>query len=259
VLAAGRGNRLLPLTERIPKCLLPVGGRSLLEHQLRALQWAGVDRIEIITGHGAERVREVCDGLAGYAHNAQYERTNSLDSLACTTLAPEPDGLLILNSDVLFHPDLLSALLADPRRNVLLADFAATLGEEEMKIRTDGSGRIRAVSKRLSPSAADAENLGLIKLGPPAARALIELARRRNRPRGLRWVPDGLHHLRRRFVFHALPTGDLPWIEIDFPDDLRRAETVIYPRLSASLWGQAAFGGEARRASARPGRASMKT
>jgi mannose-1-phosphate guanylyltransferase len=54
VLCAGLGTRLLPLTERIPKALMPVGDRSVLAHVIGALCGGGVDRIALNTHHRAE-------------------------------------------------------------------------------------------------------------------------------------------------------------------------------------------------------------
>lgn len=235
ILAAGRGNRLLPHTLDRPKCLMEVGARTIIEHQLAILRTAGVATIQVITGHGRERVVETLNGTVLYAHNEEFDTTQSIDSLGFLTADPEPAGLLILNSDVLFHPDLMAMLLADPRENVLLADFRAGLGEEEMKIVTDGAGRIKTISKRLDPGAAQAENLGVLRLGPAAACALVALARDRTRPANIKWVPDGIQSLTGRFDFHTLATGGLPWTEIDFPEDLDRARNEIWPRIAPAM------------------------
>jgi len=236
ILAAGRGNRLLPLTKDRPKCLLTIGGKTILQHQVQALLLAGVDQIQVVTGHGAELVREVCNGIATYAHNADYDQTNSFDSLACTNFTIGPEGLLILNSDVLFHPQLLANLLADPRENVLLADFREDLGEEEMKIIVDSNQRIIEISKSIDPSLAQAENLGVLKLGEKAARRMLALGAERDHDSSIRWVPDGIHYLRHEFEFYTLPVSGIPWTEIDYPHDLAAANEIIYPQLHEALW-----------------------
>src|SRR3546814_10698561 len=56
ILSAGQGSRLLPLTEDCPKCLLPLGGRSILEHQVEQLAAAGVTEIVVVTGFRAAAV-----------------------------------------------------------------------------------------------------------------------------------------------------------------------------------------------------------
>lgn len=238
ILAAGRGSRLKQHTRDRPKCLLEIGGRSIIEHQIRALRLAGVDSIQVITGYGAEQVRRICGSDVSYAHNEHFDTTNSFDSLGCATLNPGPLGFLILNSDVLFHPELLVRLLDDPRENVLLADYTSTLAQEEMKISVDASRRITAISKSIEPSKAQAENLGVLRIGGAAALRMLELSRNRElSPSRIAWLPDGIHFLREAFAFHALSVEALPWTEIDFEQDLLRARNEIYPLVREALWG----------------------
>ncbi len=237
ILAAGRGNRLLPLTEDRPKCLMEVGGKTLLDHQTRALKLSGIEDIQVVTGHGEKKVHESANGFVSYAHNAEFDTTNSFDSLGCSTLEVGESGLLILNSDVLFHPELIRRLLDDPRPNVLLADFRDGMGEEEMKIVVDSEKRVTHISKTIDPHAANAENLGVLKLGSKAARRMLDLSRSRDRDPRIRLVPDGIHFLREEMAFYALPIGDAPWTEIDYPHDLTRAEREVYPKIREALWG----------------------
>lgn len=239
ILAAGRGSRLKDYTRDRPKCLLEIGDHTIIEHQIRALQIAGVTRIQVITGYRDDLVTSVCGDLATYAHNPAYASTNSFDSLGCATIEPPRHGLLVLNSDVLFHPALLSRLLEAPGENVLLADFRSTLAAEEMKIAVDPEGRITAISKAMNPAEAQAENLGVLRLGPAAAGRMLELSRS-PRPTDSRiaWVPDGIHYLRHEFCFRAIPVAGFPWTEIDFVEDLMRARNEVYPLIREALWGE---------------------
>ena len=58
ILSAGQGGRLLPLTENLPKCLLPIGEYTLLEHQLRGLSACGVTDVAVVTGFAAGAVEQ---------------------------------------------------------------------------------------------------------------------------------------------------------------------------------------------------------
>lgn len=237
ILAAGRGNRLLPYTKDRPKCLLDVGERTIIEHQIQSLRLAGVDRIQVVTGYNAELVRETCADRTTYAHNAAYDSTNSFDSLGCAVLDSDIEGLVVMNSDVIFHPRLLEMLLSDPRGNVLLADFDSELGEEEMKIIVDEEDRITQISKAIDPRDGDAENLGVLKLTAEVAGALTSLARNREEKSGISWVPDGINHLSAEFEFYTCRSGGIAWTEIDYIHDLERARQVVYPQIHEALWG----------------------
>lgn len=241
ILAAGRGSRLKDFTRDRPKCLLEIGNRTIIEHQIRALNLSGVSQIQVITGYRDDLVVEICADRVTYAHNADYDTTNSFDSFGRATITPPPGGLLVLNSDVIFHPGLIRRLIGDPGENVLLADFRSSLADEEMKIAVDADNRILAISKSMDPAQAQAENLGVLRLGPEAANRMLELSRRDGRPgANIAWVPDGIHYLRHEFVFRALSVTGLPWTEIDFPEDLMRARNEIYPLIRQALWGEEA-------------------
>ncbi len=57
ILAAGMAKRLRPLTDTKPKCLLEVGGITLLERTVRAMQQAGIREFVVVTGYRGEMIR----------------------------------------------------------------------------------------------------------------------------------------------------------------------------------------------------------
>src|SRR5436190_17293719 len=137
ILAAGKGSRLNGTAGDKPKCLVEMGGMTLLERQVRTLQRVGIDDIVIVVGCQADRVRRVCGSSVSYVENARFSETNSLYSL-WTARALLSEGFVVLNCDVLFHPGLLDDLLATHVDAALLIDFLkpgdAPLGDEEMKV-----------------------------------------------------------------------------------------------------------------------------
>lgn len=62
ILAGGKGERLRPLTENLPKVLVPIQGKALLEHVIALLQAAGVDEVALSTAYLADQVRAHCTG-----------------------------------------------------------------------------------------------------------------------------------------------------------------------------------------------------
>ena len=138
ILAAGQGRRLLPYTKDRPKCLLDVGGKTILEHQVEALLSQRVERITVVTGYLSHKVRQVLGQRVQYIENPHYGATSSMYSLwLARDIATA--GCLILNSDVLFHTAILQALLESPYPDVLAVDFASVLAEEETKVRITGA------------------------------------------------------------------------------------------------------------------------
>lgn len=228
ILAAGQGRRLLPYTKDRPKCLLEVGGKSILEHQVEALHAQGIDRITVVTGYLGHRVQDVLGSRAQYVENTQYITTSSMYSLWLARAAATA-GCIILNSDVLFHVNILQALLASPQPDALAVDFDAVMAEEETKVRVAGE-RVQALSKSLP--AGDGENVGMLKFSAAGSHALFrEIENLLAQNHHLAMVPFAVNALVADFFVAAVPVHGWPWMEIDFPEDYQRACEVIYPAI----------------------------
>src|SRR4051812_25876077 len=119
VLAAGMGRRLGKLTERSTKFMVPVNGRPLAGYALDAMVDAGVDRIVLVVGHGADEVREYVGAEhrgvpVEYVVNAEYATTNNIQSLLLAREYLEQDDTLLLESDLIFEPEVLAECVASP-------------------------------------------------------------------------------------------------------------------------------------------------
>ena len=115
ILAAGAGTRLGSLTEQIPKCLLPIGGRALLDHQLDALAEAGIRDVTVVAGFQASRVVEHVGTRCQVLLNEDYRSTNSIVSLHRARAAVRGEAFLFQNSDVLYSPELIRRFVTSPR------------------------------------------------------------------------------------------------------------------------------------------------
>lgn len=243
ILAAGKGSRLNGTAGDKPKCLLEVGGITLIERQIQTLRGAGVDDIVVVVGCQADRVREACGDRVTYVENSQFAETNSLYSL-WTARALLYQGFVVLNCDVLFHPALLDGLLATHHDAALLIAYRepgqAPYGDEEMKVKVRG-GRVMAMSKLLPPEEADGENLGIVKFGPASAPHLISIMNSLVAAGGFRdWAPKAFSAFAQERPLYALGTDDYPWIEIDFPEDYQRAVRDVLPGIAGATVAAAA-------------------
>jgi histidinol-phosphate/aromatic aminotransferase/cobyric acid decarboxylase-like protein/choline kinase len=123
ILAAGLGRRLGELTRERTKAMLEVGDRTLIARALDALGAAGVARAVVVPGHaGAALQRALGAGHAGvaieYVENPAYAETNNIYSLWLAREVLERDDSLILESDIVFEPDLIKDVLADASANL---------------------------------------------------------------------------------------------------------------------------------------------
>jgi len=234
ILAAGKGSRLNGTAGEAPKCLVQLGGLSLIERQIRVLREAGIDDITVVVGCQSDRVRRACGHHITYIENVRFAQTNSLYSLwLARPLLYQ--GFVVLNCDVLFHPALLTDLLTSRHEDALLLGYREVsqppYGDEEMKVKVRG-GRVADMSKEMDPAEADGENLGIVKFGARGAAALVEIMDGLIAEGRLRdWAPRAFAAFARTYPLHAIGTRGLPWIEIDFPEDYERARNEILPAI----------------------------
>jgi choline kinase len=236
VLAAGGGTRLRPLTDTLPKTLLPVDGeRTILELAVDNLAHVGVSEVVIVTGHAAAAIDEVVPELAARygvrvatRFNDRYDTANNAYSLWCVhDLFGE--GVLLVNGDTV-HPVSVEERLLDARGSaplLLAVDRVKPLGAEEMKVTVDGADRIRRISKQLDPATAGGEYIGVSLLEPDVAEDLTAALRRTFEADPGRWYEDAYQdHIDTGGEVAAIPIGEVAWGEIDDHADLARIRSL---------------------------------
>jgi choline kinase len=238
ILAAGVARRLAPLTDRTQKCLLPVAGVPIFSRMLRALERAGVREVTVVVGHCAAQVREeAARGARALAvriiDNPEYARGSAL-SLHAAREELRAGPSLIMDADVVFPALFLSRLLAAPGGSALLSDRGFTDTGEEVKIFERG-GRVIALGKKVLPRTWSrvGEGVGFFRCDAGAGADLVWLLERViAESAGACEYEDALHLLVKRHRVTAVDVTGLPWTEVDFVEDLRRAEERVWPAIA---------------------------
>lgn len=234
ILSAGQGRRLLPFTATLPKCLLRIGGRSVLEWQLRALKAGGVDSVVIVTGFGARQVdAEVAAHcppglLVRTIYNEIYDRSDNLVSCLAARSAMTHDFLL-LNGDTLIQSGIVSRLLAGPASPVSMAVARKpAYDEDDMKIQWH-DGQVQRVGKDLPLADVDGEAIGLSLYRGDGPRLFLDALETIVRePDGqARWYLSAVSLLAGRGHVRGVAIDGLHFIEIDYPRDLTHARTFL--------------------------------
>ena len=238
ILAAGQGSRLGAKAKGMPKALQRVGNRPLIEHQLEALSAEGVGPVVVVIGHGADHIKTVLGDSVEYVFNNKAAETNSLYSL---WLARDwlREDVLLLNCDVLFHPEVLKKLLR-AGGNALAYDSTSASGAEQTKVGLRGPN-VSDLGKDFPETGARGENVGIIKLDAKGSSALKSKAEAiigtgdENS-----WVTEAVRGVLAEVDVEAVNVAGLPWVEIDFPYDLDRARRQVWPQIQKSLhpWQQ---------------------
>lgn len=233
ILAAGKGTRLNGAAVK-PKCLVEVGGLTLLQRQITALQQCKISEIVVVIGFEGDSIRQECGPEIDFVENSRFSDTSSLYSLWLAG-AHLNEGFVVLNSDVLFHPRILDELLRSSHDDALLISYCQgitePLGDEEMKVKVQGEVVID-ISKDMNPLEADGENVGIVKFSSAGAKLLVGYMNDLINGGAVKeWAPRAFLEFATHHRLHAVSTQGYPWIEIDFPEDYHKALHEIYPKI----------------------------
>ncbi len=242
ILAAGRGSRLAEYNPAgHPKCLMEFGGHSLLARHLDLLYRFGIKRVDLVVGFEADRIIDHVAGLrsrpdVSYHFNPRYLQGSVLSLWAAAETLRAGAPVLVMDADVLYHPDILQRLLQTPVENCYLLDHEFLPGDEPVKVALR-DGLMVEFRKRLAEDLqydSLGESVGFFRFGPEMA-ALIADTCARYDAEGLGDAPheEALRDLllARPAAFGFEDVSGLPWIEIDFPEDIQRAEREILPAI----------------------------
>jgi len=235
VLAAGAGRRLQPLTDALPKTLLPVAGEDTILHlALANLRHAGVAEAHLVVGFAADRIAELVPELEEryglrlrLVRNDRAEEWNNAYSLWLARGAFAA-GVLLVNGDTVHPASVEDDVLAARGPGVLLAvDRVKQLGEEEMKVVLGPDDTLRRITKRTDPRTADGEYIGVTLIEPAAAGPLADALEATWRRDPSLYYEDGFQEMvDRGGKISVVSIGTADWVEVDNHADLARAREI---------------------------------
>jgi choline kinase len=263
LLAAGFGKRLGPIGQEIPKCLLQIGGRTLLERHVTTLRALGATPIIVVLGYKREvvaqelmakfpalRIACLFNGTKATGHegapapietdllvveNPAFHHGNLL-SLWATHKLVDGEPFVLMDADVLCDERVLSRLVESPRANCFLLDRDFPEGDEETHVAAN-AGRVVRFERGLKARNFDVvgESVGFFKFSAEASRVMFQqMNEYLSRSEVDAQYDDALKDILPRVEFGYEDITGLPWIEIDFEEDARRAETEILPKINSA-------------------------
>jgi choline kinase len=226
-------KRLRPLTDERPKCLLTVGQRTLLQRTVDGIIAAGISELVVVTGYRAQMIRDFLtshypDLTIHFIDNPDYAHNNNIFSLWLTRPYTEGRDFLLLDSDILFDPQIIPAVLS--AEGSALALNRHELGEEEIKVIVDEQNRVVEISKVCSIEQAIGESVGIEKMEADYSAALFRELEQMIEGEGLidifyerafeRLIPQG-------HTFTVVDTTRYFSIELDTVEDFENAKKLI--------------------------------
>jgi choline kinase len=243
ILAAGRGERLLPLTKDRPKSLIDLGdGQTVLGTQIEQMKASQViDEAVLVIGYRAAQIEEAlasapASGLVTRTlHNPFFGQSNNLASLWLARAEMERD-FLVSNGDCIFPATVYQRMVGECADGIHLAITRKdAYDDDDMKVDLDGAS-VKEVSKRLPPNRALAESPGLALVKGADARRLfvatLERLLRDEAHLNSFWLEvfNALNQQAHSVLAWPFP-ANTRWQEIDFHPDLRLASSMLRSKL----------------------------
>jgi choline kinase len=243
ILAAGRGERLMPLTQNTPKPLIDMGnGNTLLEEQLRSIQeFGGIEEIVLVVGYLADQISAKIRAYRerGFKirtlFNPFWSVSNNLLSLWLARQIIADSDVMITNGDNIFNPHVFSGLTGQDEGIWLSACPKTAFDADDMKVVLNG-GLIERVSKLIPAELASAESPGLVMIKGERARELFV-----EQMEGLVSETNSLN-LFWLEIFNRMWTKGIPvkpwffdsqgnWQEVDFHLDVKKVRDLLTEKL----------------------------
>ncbi|GAU09382.1 NTP transferase domain-containing protein [Desulfoplanes formicivorans] len=233
ILAAGRGSRLLSLTDDRPKCLVELGGKPLLHWQIEALKGAGIDDILVVRGYCKEQLV----GNFETAENLRWNETNMVTSLMAAREWLQTEPCIVSYSDIIYPSDAVKTLVEfESERLSILYDpnwlslwkkrFSDPLSDAESFVAHDGVltdiGRTNVKLSEIK-----GQYMGLLKFTPDASSSVFDLLDKDQKFSDTLDMTTLLRLLiEKGKIVMAVPWQGT-WCEVDSQEDLKVAEALF--------------------------------
>ena len=226
ILAAGNGRRLANVSGELPKPLVELHGKPLLEHVLLGAQQAGISRFVVVVGYRADAIRSWAawrrlEGLQiTFVENTEYKKDNGISVLKARDAIREP--FLLLMSDHVFQPETAAALLEQP-----ITEDGATLAVDYNLDRIfdmDDATKVACTGGHVTNIGKDIRNYNAVDTGmfvcAPAVFDLLESVKQS----GNCSLSQGMRLLASSRRLRAFDIGHGLWQDVDTPEALAHAE-----------------------------------
>lgn len=255
ILAAGKGTRFGNRTSNMPKGFIPFKGIPMIIRSIENLRNAGIKRIIIGTGYHKEWFERLEAEFPEIktVYNPEFADTNSMETLACCKDAIGENDFILLESDIIYQPEALTALIDDTAHPDIMLVTPVTKFQDQYYISADrNTGNLTGCSTDREylinrfKEEPYGELVGIHKISNRFYSSIIEdyfINHKANKKRGYEFEIEDVatkSHLTERamtdssddsgennYPMFVLNLPDLKWYEIDEESDLEFAEKNI--------------------------------
>ena len=230
ILAAGLGSRLRPITNEVPKCMVPVNGIKIIDKQINNLLVNNVTDICVVAGYKADVLIQYIRNQYPFIkiiENKRYAETNNMYSLFLTRNFIDGSEFLLMNADVYYDSDIITGLLEGSNISKIACDKTQFL-EESMKITLDNGDKINHISKQISQKEHFAVSIDVYRISSEDSCRLFEyivetILKKKDENS---WTEVALDNIFPTTSFYPYIISS-KWFEIDNHEDLAKAEQIF--------------------------------
>ena len=225
ILAAGRGTRLYPITLKKPKCLLEIGGATILNRQIRAIKEIGIEDIVVVVGHKKEAIMDAMGDTVRYREYADFAKTNNLHTLWSVREELNADFICIF-ADLIFDKEVVKRAKESRDEICLVVDTHRVL-EGTMRIKLE-KGRLTGVGSHIPVSEGSGNFIGIAKCSKKGAALLIAQMQKMVSAHQDDYYTIAIDALAKKGTkIGYVDISDVAWAEIDTKEDLDNCTDVV--------------------------------
>lgn len=232
ILAAGMGQRLMPLTRDKPKTLLEINKTTIIERIVINCLNNQIKEYLVVVGHNKEKVAKECDRLAqkyditfSVVENQDYNKTNTGVSTYLAVQKLKNKDFLIINGDNVFDEKIIENLLKSKSTAVIIDNYKQ-LNKESFKISIEGS-TIKDMGKQIDIESSSGEFIGISKVASADVELFGQILSKLTQEDPQQYYDIAYVNLSRKSKVDFVYTNGLKWTEIDDIDDFNYAKSVF--------------------------------
>ncbi|PKP60185.1 MAG: hypothetical protein CVT89_00350 [Candidatus Altiarchaeales archaeon HGW-Altiarchaeales-2] len=230
ILAAGVGSRIMPLTKNIPKCLIKINNKTILEMMIENCISTGIDDFIFVLGHKKHKVIETIKKLNydikySIVENKEYLNTNTGVSLYLA-ITNTDDTVIVINGDNVFDKKMLNTLVKKDKTSIVV-DNVKELNEESFKIAITND-KIEAIGKNILKEESSGEFIGISMIRKNDLSLFMEILKKIIDENKNQYYDFAFKELSKFRVVDFVYTNGLIWSEIDYPEDLKHVKKIIF-------------------------------
>jgi choline kinase len=225
ILSAGYGTRIPEITSDLPKSLIVIGDKTILERQIEILSKNLIEKIYVVIGYKAELIREKTKEFKNLhlIENKEFATTDNIFSLHLTKKFISGKEFLLINGDVVFDEEIIKILIEKKGLNIAPVD-SKYYDLEELKVKEDNGLITEILPKKTPKEHSDGSSIGIFKFSSEGSSALFfEINKIINEGIKDKWFEFALNNILKNIQMYKIDIKGLKWIEIDTYNDYKKS------------------------------------